>query len=347
MNIKLPKKTILTGDRPTGQLHLGHYVGSLRTRIALQDKYDVFILIADMQALTDNPRTPEVVSSNIMEIACDYIAAGIEAKRTHIVVQSMVPELAELYMYLSNLVGVGRLERNPTVKAEIQLKGMTDHIPAGFFMYPISQVADIVGFGADLVPVGDDQAPMLELTNDIVQTFGGLYGTNVLKPVEGLYSKVGRLPTPDGKAKMSKSLGGALALDATEKQIKSFVNSLYPGMNGRRIDEPGLIDGNVILTYLDAFDPDVEGLENIKQRYIEGGIGDGDIKNRLLPCLLELIAPIREKRTELKKDLGYVKQCVYQGTQVGRERVGKILDKVKTSIGINHSDYIFKEYITR
>ena len=337
------KKIILTGDRPTGQLHLGHYVGSLKTRVELQDDYEVYILIADMQALTDNARTPEVVSSNVMEVACDYIAAGIDPERTHIVIQSMVPELAELYMYLSNLVGVGRVERNPTVKAEIQQKGMTDHVPAGFFMYPVSQVADIVGFGADLVPVGDDQAPMLELTNDIVQTFEGLYGAGALKPIEGMYPKVGRLPAPDGKAKMSKSLGNALNLDASDKQIKSFVNSLYPGMDGRQIDEPGVIDGNVILTYLDAFDPDAEGLEALKQRYVQGGVGDGEIKKRLLPCLVDLIAPMREKRSALKADLGYVKQSVYRGTMAGREKANRVLSEVKSRMGINYMETLFKD----
>ena len=337
------KKIVLTGDRPTGQLHLGHYVGSLKTRVELQDEYEVYILIADMQALTDNARTPEVVSSNVLEVACDYIAAGIDPERTNIVVQSMVPELAELYMYLSNLVGVGRVERNPTVKAEIQQKGMTDHVPAGFFMYPVSQVADIVGFGADLVPVGDDQAPMLELTNDIVQTFEGLYGAGALKPIDGMYPKVGRLTAPDGKAKMSKSLGNALHLDATDKQIKSFVNALYPGMDGRQIDEPGVIEGNVIFTYLDAFDSDLCGLEELKRRYTQGGVGDGEIKKRLLPCLLELIAPIRERRNELKQDLGYVKRSVYRGTMAGRAKAGQILAGVKSRMGIHYVDTIFKD----
>jgi len=337
------KKIILTGDRPTGQLHLGHYVGSLKTRVELQDEYEVFILIADMQALTDNARTPEVVSSNVLEVACDYIAAGIDPERTHIVIQSMVPELAELYMYLSNLVGIGRVERNPTVKAEIQQKGMTDHIPAGFFMYPVSQVADIVGFGADLVPVGDDQAPMLELTNDIVQTFEGLYGAGALKPIQGMYPKVGRLPAPDGKAKMSKSLGNALPLDATDKQIKSFVNSLYPGMDGRQISEPGVVEGNVIFTYLDAFDADPGSLDELKERYLQGGVGDGEIKKRLLPCLLELIAPIRERRNELKKDLTYVKRSVYRGTAVGRAKAGRILSEVKSRMGINYAQTLFKD----
>ncbi len=339
------KKIILTGDRPTGQLHLGHYVGSLRSRVELQDEYEVFILIADMQALTDNARTPEVVSSNVLEVACDYIAAGIDPERTHIVIQSMVPELAELYMYLSNLVGVGRVERNPTVKAEIQQKGMTDHVPAGFFMYPVSQVADIVGFGADLVPVGDDQAPMLELTNDIVQTFEGLYGGGALKPIEGMYPKVGRLPAPDGKAKMSKTLGNALHLDATDKEIKAFVNSLYPGIDGRQISDPGVIEGNVIMTYLDAFDSDHAGLEDLKQRYVKGGVGDGDIKKRLLPCLQELIGPIRDKRNALKADLGYVKQAVYRGTMAGREKAGKILSGVKSRMGINYVDTLFKDIV--
>ncbi len=337
------RKIILTGDRPTGQLHLGHYVGSLKNRVELQDDYEVFILIADMQALTDNARTPEVVSSNVLEVACDYIAAGIDPERTHIVIQSMVPELAELYMYLSNLVGVGRVERNPTVKAEIQQKGMSDHVPAGFFMYPVSQVADIVGFGADLVPVGDDQAPMLELTNDIVQTFAGLYGAGALKPIEGMYPRVGRLPAPDGKAKMSKSLGNALHLDASDKEIKAFVNSLYPGMDGRQISEPGVIEGNVIFTYLDAFDAETDGLDALKQRYLQGGVGDGDIKKRLLPCLQGLIQPIRERRHALKSDLSYVKKSVFRGTEAGREKASQVLGEVKRRMGINYVETLFSD----
>ncbi|MEN2494366.1 MAG: Tryptophan--tRNA ligase 2 [Hyphomicrobiaceae bacterium hypho_1] len=345
MSCEQNKKIVLTGDRPTGPLHIGHYVGSLKTRVEMQDSYETYILIADMQALTDNARMPEVVSSNIMEVACDYIAAGIDPERTQIVVQSMVPELAELYMYLSNLVGVGRIERNPTVKMEIKQKGITDHVPAGFFMYPVSQVADIVGFGADFVPVGDDQTPMLELTNDIVQTFENVYKAGVLKPVKGIYSKIGRLPTPDGKAKMSKSLGNVLPLNATDKQIISFVNSLYPGMDGRQIKEPGLIEGNVILTYLDAFDPDIEELKQLKKRYAKGGVGDGEIKSRLLSHLLTLIAPIREKRAALKKDLSFVKQSVFRGTAAGRLRVSKVLAKVKTAIGINYTKSLFKDII--
>lgn len=334
------KPTVLTGDRPTGKLHLGHYVGSLQNRVSMQGEYEIFVLIADMQALTDNARQPERVRENILEVAYDYFAAGIDPAKANVVIQSMVPELAELYMYLSNLVGVGRVERNPTVKSEVQQKGMSEHIPAGFFMYPVSQVADIVGFGADVVPVGNDQAPMIELTNEIVATFASTYGTGVLKPVRALFPRVGRLPAPDGRSKMSKSLGNVLPLDAAEAEIRDFVNSLYPGMDGRRIHEPGVIEGNVILTYLDAFDSDVAGLEELKSRYTSGGIGDAELKKRLLPLLLDLIRPLRERRHRLEQDPGYVKQCLRAGTEAGRERAAQVLAAAKRAMGLNYAETI-------
>lgn len=336
------KHTILTGDRPTGQLHLGHYVGSLQNRVLMQDDYEIFILIADMQALTDNARNPTRVRDNILEVAIDYFAAGIDPQKSNVVIQSMVPELAELYMYLSNLVGIGRVERNPTVKAEIQQKGMSEHVPAGFFMYPVSQVADIVGFGADIVPVGADQAPMIELTNEIVATFSNVYGKDILKPVRALFPKVGRLPSPDGKSKMSKTLGNALPLDAADKEISEFVNSLYPGVDGRRIHEPGVIDGNVIFTYLDAFDPDSAVLNELKLRYQAGGVGDAELKRRLLPLLVDVIAPIRDRRRLLKADMGFVKQSLEHGTAAGCNRAADILASVKEAMGINYKATILR-----
>jgi tryptophanyl-tRNA synthetase len=338
----MTKPTILTGDRPTGKLHIGHYVGSLRNRVQMQADYEIFVLVADMQALTDNARNPQRVSESVLEVARDYLAAGIDPSQSTIVIQSMVPELAELYMYLSNLVGVGRVERNPTVKSEIQQKGMSEHIPAGFFMYPVSQSADIVGFGADVVPVGADQAPMIELTNEIVGTFSNLYGHGVLKPVQALIPKVGRLPAPDGRSKMSKTLGNVLALDASDQQIKQFVNSLYPGMDGRAIHEPGVIEGNVIMTYLDAFDPDTAGLEALKLRYAAGGVGDGELKMRLLPILIDAISPMRERRQRLEADASYVKECLIAGTERGRARAAQILAAVKRAMGINYPETILK-----
>lgn len=336
----IPKRTVLTGDRPTGKLHIGHYVGSLRNRVQMQNDYEVFVLIADMQALTDNARTPQRVSESILEVARDYLCAGIDPEKSTIVIQSMIPELAELYMYLSNLVGVGRVERNPTVKSEIQQKGMSEHVPAGFFMYPVSQSADILGFGADVVPVGADQAPMIELTNEIVGTFSNLYGPNILKPVQSLIPKVGRLPAPDGRSKMSKTLGNVLALDASDREIEKFVNSLYPGMDGRAVQQPGVIEGNVILTYLDAFDTDVAGLAELKARYSAGGIGDSTLKRRLLPILIDAIAPMRERRQRMEDDASYVKECLIAGTERGRERASKILAGVKRAMGLNYIETI-------
>jgi tryptophanyl-tRNA synthetase len=336
------RPTVLTGDRPTGKLHIGHYVGSLRNRVQMQAEYEVFVLVADMQALTDNARNPQRVSESILEVARDYLCAGIDPTQATIVIQSMVPELAELYMYLSNLVGVGRVERNPTVKSEIQQKGMSEHVPAGFFMYPISQCADIVGFGADVVPVGADQAPMIELTNEIVATFSNLYGHGVLKPVQALIPKVGRLPAPDGRSKMSKTLGNVLTLDASDREIQQFVNSLYPGIDGRAIHEPGVIEGNVILTYLDAFDPDTAGLEELKTRYRAGGVGDAELKKRLLPILRDVIAPMRARRQRLEADSSYVKECLLTGTGRGRERAAQILASVKRVMGLNYPETILR-----
>jgi tryptophanyl-tRNA synthetase len=306
----------------------------------MQANYEVFILVADMQALTDNARNPQRVSDSILEVAVDYLSAGIDPSQSTIVIQSMVPELAELYMYLSNLVGVGRVERNPTVKTEIQQKGMSEHIPAGFFMYPISQSADIVGFGADIVPVGADQAPMIELTNEIVATFSNVYGPGVLKPVKAVIPKIGRLPAPDGRNKMSKTLGNVLHLDASDQHIKQFVNSLYPGVDGRSIDQPGMIEGNVILTYLDAFDPDATALEELKARYQGGGVGDGELKKRLLPILIDVISPMRKRRLELEADREYVRACLVAGTQRGRSRAALVLGSVKRAMGINYTETI-------
>jgi tryptophanyl-tRNA synthetase len=340
------KRTVLTGDRPTGKLHIGHYVGSLRNRVQMQTDFEVFVLIADMQALTDNARTPQRVSESILEVARDYLCAGIQPTKATIVIQSMVPELAELYMYLSNLVGVGRVERNPTVKSEIQQKGMSEHVPAGFFMYPISQSADILGFGADVVPVGADQAPMIELTNEIVGTFSNLYAPNVLKPVQALIPKVGRLPAPDGRSKMSKTLGNVLGLDASDREIEKFVNSLYPGMDGRQIHQPGVIEGNVILTYLDAFDPDANGLAELKLRYGEGGVGDAALKRRLLPILIDVISPMRELRHRLEGDSSYVQECLIAGSERGRARAAEILSGVKRAMGLQYLETILRPRAT-
>lgn len=305
----------------------------------LQHDFRLFVLIADMQALTDNYDNPELVRDNILELACDYLALGIDPSISSIVIQSTIPELAELYMYLSNLVGIGRVERNPTVKSEIQQKGMGDRVPAGFFMYPVSQVADIVGFDADVVPVGADQAPMIELTNDIVKTFGFHYGEGVLKPVEGIYPRIGRLPSLDGKGKMSKSAGPTITFDMTDKQIAQAVNAMYPGIDGRRIEEPGRLEGNVIVTFLDQFDPDRTGLEELKQAYAKGGIGDGELKKRLTAALQAFIGPIRERRAYYSENKPLVIEALRDGTRQGREVAADVLSRVKRAMKIDYDSY--------
>ncbi len=266
------RPVILTGDRPTGQLHLGHFVGSLRSRVGLQDSHHQHLLLADAQALTDNADNFEKVRRNIIEVATDYLAVGIDPTKTTICVQSCLPALNELTMLYLNFVTVSRLERNPTIKSEIQMRGFERDIPAGFLCYPVAQAADITAFKATVVPVGEDQIPMIEH----------------------------RLPGFDGKAKMSKSLGNTIVLDATDKDIKKAVNAMYTDPNHLRVEDPGQVEGNVVFTYLDAFDPNKEELEELKAYYRRGGLGDGTVKKRLEGILKELIGPIRERRMELK-----------------------------------------------
>ena len=265
---------ILTGDRPTGPLHLGHFVGSLRNRVAHQHAYRQFIMLADAQALTDNIDDPGKVNRNVIEVALDYLAVGIDPCRSTIFIQSQVPELAELAFYYLNLVTVARLERNPTVKEEIRLRGFERDIPAGFLCYPASQAADITAFKAVLVPVGEDQVPMIEQTNEIVRRFNRIAGRDILAEARALVPPVGRLPGIDGKAKMSKSLGNAINLGATPDDIRAAVRKIYTDPLHLRVDDPGHLEGNVAFTYLDAFDPDQAGLAELKAHYVRGGLGD-------------------------------------------------------------------------
>ena len=329
------KEIILTGDRATGALHLGHYVGSLKQRVALQAIHEQTILVADMQGLTDNAHNPKKVSSNILNVVADYLAVGIEPSKTTICLQSQLPALAELTMYYSNLVTISRLERNPTVKSEIQNKGFERSIPAGFLTYPISQAADITGFNATLVPVGDDQLPMLEQTNEIVRKLNSLAGRNVLNECRPLLSNASRLPSVDGKNKMSKSMGNAINLGATEKEISDAIKSMYTDPNHLRVEDPGNIEGNVVFTYLDAFHPDEDYISQLKEHYQRGGLGDGATKKILEECLQDMLHPIREKRTEFLHDKAQLIDILVEGSQIPRDKTEKVLFDVKDIFGLN------------
>ncbi len=289
------KRVILTGDRPTGPLHLGHYVGSLANRITLQDTCKQFVMIADAQALTDNYENPSKVRENVFQVVLDYLAVGIDPKKTTIFIQSMLPELTELTYYYLNLVTVSRLERNPTVKTEIKQKGFNESIPAGFLIYPVSQAADITAFKATLVPVGEDQIPMIEQTNEIVRSFNRIYKTDILKEVEALVPKIARLPGIDGKAKMSKSLGNAIFLSDPIDVIKQKVKTMYTDPGHIKVSDPGKIEGNVVFAYLDAFDTDHAEVAQLKEQYQKGGLGDMVVKKRLMEVLEAFLLPIQEK----------------------------------------------------
>lgn len=325
---------ILTGDRPTGQLHLGHFAGSLRTRVGLQDSHQQYLLLADTQALTDNADNVEKVQRNIIEVALDYLAVGIDPTKTTICIQSCLPALFELTSYYMNFVTVARLERNPTIKTEIQMRGFERDIPAGFLCYPVSQAADITAFKATLVPVGEDQIPMIEQTNEVVRRVNRQIGNDILPECKALLSNVGRLPGFDGKAKMSKSLGNTIVLDASDKDIKKAVNAMYTDPNHLRIEDPGQVEGNVVFTYLDAFDPNKAEVEELKAHYRRGGLGDGTVKKRLESVLKELIGPIRERRQELAKDPTYVMDILRDGTDKCRLITQETLDEVKAGLGL-------------
>ncbi|AUI88010.1 tryptophan--tRNA ligase [Vibrio azureus] len=326
---------ILTGDRATGPLHLGHYIGSLKQRVALQENHEQTILVADMQGLTDNAYNPKKVSSNILNVVADYLAVGIDPNKTTICLQSQLPALAELTMYYSNLVTISRLERNPTVKSEIQNKGFERSLPAGFLTYPISQAADITGFNATLIPVGDDQLPMIEQTNEIVRKINSLAGRLVLTPCKPLLSAASRLPSTDGKNKMSKSMGNAINLGASEKEISVAVKSMYTDPNHLRVEDPGNLEGNVVFTYLDAFHPDVSYIRQLKQHYQKGGLGDGITKKVLEECLQEMLKPIRERRAEFINDKAQLIDILVNGSQIARDKTEKVLFDVKDIFGLN------------
>lgn len=327
-------QTILTGDRPTGQLHLGHYVGSLRQRVQLQHDHQQFILVADLQGLTDNGSNPQKISSNIFEVMADYLAVGIDPQKTIICLQSALPALAELSTLYMNIVTVARVERNPTVKNEIAQKGFSRSLPVGFLAYPISQAADISAFKAELVPVGDDQLPMIEQTNEIVHKMNSLTTEPVLRHCKALLSDVSRLPGIDGNAKMSKSLGNTLTLSASEEEIHRAVSAMYTDPNHLRVADPGQIEGNVVFTYLDAFHPDKTLVADMKAHYQRGGLGDRQCKNELESCLQELLAPIRERRATYIQDKGMLLELLRRGSERAHQLTQQTLHEVKRGLGL-------------
>lgn len=329
-------KVVLTGDRPTGPLHLGHYVGSLANRIILQEKYKQYVMIADVQALTDNYDNPEKVRANVMQVALDYLAVGIDSAKTTIFIQSMIPEIAELTMFYLNLVTVARLRRNPTVKTEISQKGFGEQVPAGFFMYPVSQAADITIVKGEIVPVGEDQLPMIEQTNEIVRSFNRLYKTNILKEAEAMIPKVSRLSGIDGQAKMSKSLNNAIYLSDSQDIVIQKVKNMYTDPNHLKISDPGKVEGNTVFTYLDAFDANKNEVEALKEHYRKGGLGDMMLKKRVAEVLDSLLTPIRTRRSELEKNLDYVAEVVKKGTEQTRIVAAQTMDEVKKAMKLDY-----------
>ena len=341
--LKKENKTILTGDRPTGPLHLGHYVGSLKNRVELQDKYNTFVLIADVQALTDNVQDPSKVHDNILEVMLDYLAVGIDPHKTNIVLQSQIPEIAELTVYYLNLVTLARLQRNPTVKEEMKQKNFGANVPAGFLMYPVSQAADITVFGAHLVPVGEDQLPMIEQAREIVKKFNKIYpsrlgeaGSETLIEPKALLSDTPRLSGIDGKAKMSKSLNNAIYLKDSASELKRKVMQIYTDPKHLRISDSGNVEGNVVFEYLDIFDTQKKEVEQLKKQYKKGGLGDVELKKRLIEVLEEFLAPIRKRREELGKNKAQVIKILEQGTKVGREVANQTLNKVKKAMRLDY-----------
>ncbi|MBB5573698.1 MULTISPECIES: tryptophan--tRNA ligase [Rhizobium] len=328
------RPVILTGDRTTGPLHLGHYVGSLRNRVALQHTHQQFLLLADMQALTDNAHDPEKIRRNVLEVVYDYLAVGIDPTETTFCLQSALPALADLTVLYLNFVAVGRLERNPTIKTEIQLRGFERDIPAGFLCYPVAQAADITAFKATIVPVGEDQAPLIEQTNEIVRRLNRQVGHEVLLEAEAMIPIVGRLPGIDGKAKMSKSQGNAIPLSASPDDIRQAVRQMYTDPAHLRAADPGKVEGNVVFTYLDAFAEDRDFAEELKEHYRKGGLGDMVVKRRLEDILQALLAPIRERRARYAADPGYALGVLRQGTLRARERTEATLTELRAALGL-------------
>ena len=346
------EKIILTGDRPTGRLHIGHYVGSLRRRVELQNSGEynkIFIMIADAQALTDNADNPEKIRQNVIEVALDYLACGLDPEKSTIFIQSAVPELTELAFYYMNLVTVSRLQRNPTVKTEIQMRNFETSIPVGFFTYPISQASDITAFKATTVPVGEDQKPMLEQTMEIVRRFNYIYGETLVEPQILLPDNAAclRLPGTDGKAKMSKSLGNCIYLSDSADEVKKKIRSMYTDPDHLRVQDPGKVEGNTVFTYLDAFCtqehvdkylPDYDSLDALKEHYRRGGLGDVKCKNFLNAVMEDVLAPIRARRKEYEKDIPAVYEMLRKGCEIARAQAAITLNDVRKAMKINYFD---------
>ena len=346
------QKIILTGDRPTGRLHIGHYVGSLRRRVELQNAGDydrMFVFIADAQALTDNMDTPEKVRQNVIEVALDYLACGLDPARCTLFIQSQIPELCELTFYYMDLVTVSRLQRNPTVKTEIQMRNFEASIPVGFFTYPISQAADITAFKATTVPVGEDQEPMLEQAREIVRRFNHIYGETLVEPEILLPDNAAclRLPGTDGKAKMSKSLGNCIYLSDDADTVAAKIKTMYTDPNHLRVQDPGQVEGNPVFTYLDAFCrpehfgrhlPDYPNLEELKAHYRRGGLGDVKVKKFLTAIMQETLEPIRTRRKEFEQDIPAIYAMLKQGCEQAREAAAQTLDDVRRAMKINYFD---------
>ena len=345
-------KVILTGDRPTGKLHLGHYVGSLRRRVELQNAGDykkMFVFMADVQALTDNADNPEKIRQNIIEVALDYLSAGLDPEKCIIFIQSHIPELAELTTYLMNLITVSRVERNPTVKTEIKMRNFEANIPLGFFCYPVSQAADITLFKADIVPAGEDQKPMLEITRELVRRFNSTYGEVLVEPDIMLPENetARRLPGTDGKEKMSKSLGNCIYLSDDADTVWQKVRSMFTDPNHLNVSDPGTVEGNAVFTYLDAFSkdedfakylPDYQNLDEMKDHYRRGGLGDMKCKKLLNSILNEMLEPIRQRRHELEQDIPEIYNILRRGTEKARETASKTMDEVRNAMKINYFD---------
>jgi len=343
------KKILLTGDRPTGKLHLGHYVGSLRNRVAMQNsgKYIPYIFISDLQALTDNARNPEKIRRNLIEVALDYLAVGIDPQKSVIFVQSQIPELAELTMYYMNLVTLSRLQRNPTIKTEIKERGFEQSVPVGFLTYPISQAADITAFDAELVPGGEDQEPILEQDREIVRTFNAIYGQTLVEPYLITPDKdiCKRLPGTDGKNKMSKSLGNCIYLSDEPEVIQKKVMGMFTDPNHLRVEDPGNVEDNAVFKYLDAFCtdeyfqrylPEYKNLDELKAHYRRGGLGDVKIKRFLNNVLQEILAPIRERRHYYEQHIDYVYDMLEEGSKVARMKAAEVLKRVRRAIGVEY-----------
>ena len=336
----MAKEILLTGDRPTGKLHIGHYIGSLKNRVKLQNsgKYDPYIMIADTQALTDNARNPEKIRNSLIQVALDYLAVGLDPNKSTIYVQSQIPALFELTAYYMDLVTVARLERNPTVKTEIKQKDFKDSIPVGFLNYPVSQAADITAFKATIIPVGDDQEPMLEQTREIVRTFNRVYNTDILVEPKGYFPPKGqgRLPGLDGNAKMSKSLGNAIYLADDAKTVQKKVMSMYTDPNHIHVEDPGKIEGNTVFTYLDVFDPDKDKVAELKEEYQKGGLGDVKIKRYLNKVLEAELAPIRERSEKFAQDEDAVYEMLLEGSKKANKVANETLQQVRDAIGLNY-----------